>query len=103
MPIDEEIKTHNKDNEMELESPAKKITSKNSKISGANTKDLVFHVRIYMVTIEFELELNKSFFQMPNKRDHFVDIRLKKGHPIIFLEFCNHFFTSLGKSVANLD
>lgn len=37
---------------------------------------------------------------MPDGVSHFMDIILNRGHPIMFLEFCNKFITYLNKYMS---
>ena len=36
---------------------------------------------------------------MPGNKEHLIDLILNRGHPIMFLEFCNKFLTLLNKSI----
>jgi len=36
---------------------------------------------------------------MPNNKDHMVDFKLSRGHPMVFLDFCNKIITLLNQHI----
>ena len=94
--VEEECNDNTLEQEQEKKGGKGEMSEKKHKASKFSMKVIFFTIQIYAVFFLL------TIFQMPNNKDHLIDIILNRGHPIIFIEFCNKFLNILNQKIVNI-